>query len=390
MKLTLFSKYKLNVSAANKKEALNLLLNSQIALNSSKINKENSLEISVSKKQFSKIKRIFDSSNIDYETTKIFGILKPLERIRHRLGFALGCLMLMLVLLFSSNIVWKIDIEGNRYVSDDEIIDELNNAGFKLGTYIPNVDYDQLHNKILLNSEKLSWVSVNIVGNHANIKVKEKESKSEEKKVLYTNVVAASDGYITSVIVIDGKKTVSIGDVVKKGELLISGIIDSQSQGVRYEHAKGEVKAFVNKEILVKIPLKNTKKIYTNNIYKEKSFKIYNFPLKFLIKYRNSRGFYDTIEKKEQLHILGISKIPIEVTTSTKYEYTLEDINYTIEEAVDLAFAELRMQMDRHLENSELVSKAIETDYNSECFYLRCKLYCLEDIAVEKEFFVEE
>ncbi len=389
MKFKLLSSYKVTIPANQKKSALNLLLNNSVGYKSSKINNENGLEILISKNQYQELIRIFEKNQINFEAEEISGIFSQLNTLKLRVGFFVGSAILLILLFFSSKIVWKIEIEGNNSITDEQILAELNDAGFKLGTYIPGINYDELHNKVLLNSKKLSWISINISGNVAKVKVSEKENIKENNQPIYTNVIAKSDGYIASIVVIEGKKEVSIGDVVKEGELLISGIIDSQSQGVRYEHAQGEVKAYVNKEILVQIPFKSTKKVYTGKIYKEKYCKIYDFPLNFLIKYRNSSLFYDTIEKKEQLHILGISQIPIEITTSTKYEYTFEDVNYTVAEAVDLAFVELRTQMDKQLKDSELISKTVETDYDSEYFYIKCKLYCLEDIAVEREFFIE-
>lgn len=390
MKINFLSTYKITVTAKCKKLALNLLLYNSTSYKSSKINKENCLEIFVNKKQYKELKLIFENNQVDFNAEEICGILKPLEKLRLRFGLLTGCIIFLLTLFYSSKIVWKIEVEGNNNMTDEEIINELNSVGFALGTYIPKINYDELHNKILLNSKTLSWISINISGNVAKVKVSEKENVNENSPPLYTNVIAKSDGYIASIVVIEGKKEVTIGEVVKKGELLISGVINSQSQGVRYEHAQGEVKAYVNKEILVKIPFKSTKKVYTGNVYKEKYYKIYDFPLNFLIKYRNSGSFYDTIKKKEQLHIFGVSQIPIEITTNTKYEYTVEDVNYTVSEAVDIAFVELREQMDQQLKDSELISKTVETDYDSEYFYIRCKLYCLEDIAVEREFFIEE
>lgn len=390
MKIKLFSCYKITVPLNYKKAALNLLLFNSVKYKTSRITKENTIEFIVNKNNCNVMIKLFQNNKIDFEVEEIGGILKPLEKIKYRYGLFIGVIFMLIILLISSKIVWKIEIEGNSNMSDDEIIEELQASGFKLGTYIPKVNYDELHNKILLKSKKLSWISINIIGNVARVKVSEKQNVQGDKQPLYTNVVAKSDGYIASISVIEGKKVVSIGDVVKKGELLISGVIKSQSQGVRYEYAQGEIKAYVNKEITVKIPFNSTKKVYTGKATKEKYYKILDFPLNFLIKYRNPGLIYDTIEKKEQLHIFGVSQIPIEIITKTRYEYTIEDVSYSVSEAVDLAFIELRTRLDRELMNSELISKTVETDYDSDYFYIRCKLYCLEDIAEEVEFLIKE
>ncbi|MBQ8147014.1 MAG: sporulation protein YqfD [Clostridia bacterium] len=386
----LFSYNKLIISSNDKNKAISLIVNGNFSCLESGVNENRELEILIPKKQIKEIRKLFDDYGISVKVVEIPGILKIAENLKHRWGILIGLLISVMILTVSSNFVWKIDIEGNHNVADEDILCELQNAGLTLGTFIPKIDYDNLHNKILLNSEELSWVSVNINGTIATVKVKEKEKIAEKKEPSYANIVAKYDGYIASVFVKNGKKIVSSGDIVKKGDVLISGVINSQSQGVRYESADGEVMAYINKEINIKLPFKETIKTYTGNVINKKCYKIYNFPLNFSIKYRNPDGFYDTIEKKENISLLGISDIPVEIITTTYYEYFLEDVCYTKSQIADSAFSELRKQMDIQLKDSELISKKINVHFDGDYFYLDCELYCLEDIAIEKEYFLTE
>lgn len=390
MKKELITKYKISVASKNRNAAIDLILNRGLRYIKSYIDDEKKLIIFVYKMHLKQFLSLFCDNQIDAEYEEICGFLCFLEDIKYRLGILFGVLILFISLAYSSKVVWKINISGNTSISDEEIINDLEAAGFNLGTFIPNLDYDALHNKILMNNDKLAWISVNIHGNVANVMVKEKYKENTQKQPLYTNVIAKSDGYIASVVVIDGKKQISVGDVVRKGDILISGVFNSQSQGVRYEHAKGEIKAYVNKEINVKIPFNKLEKIYTGNIVKNKEYKIYNFPIFFSTKYRNYSEKYDTIVKKEKLCLLGISQIPFETVTTTYYEYRLEEVTLSMQEAVDLAFVELRQEMDAVLKDCELISKNVTIDYDSDYFYLNCQVYCLEDIAFEQEFFLTE
>ena len=88
--------------------------------------------------------------------------------------------------------------------------------------------------------------------------------------------------------------------------------------------------------------------------------------------------------------ILGVANIPIEVVTTVYYEYKIEDITHTLQEASDLAYAELTSQLENALLNAELISKSLSTSYDDDYFYLNCKIYCLEDIAEEKEFYISK
>ena len=74
-------------------------------------------------------------------------------------------------------------------------------------------------------------------------------------------------------------------------------------------------------------------------------------------------------------------KLPIYIVTVKHYEYEHVKKDYTKEQAVDLAFTELRKEMDKALSSAELISKSIETSYDDKYFYIDCKLHCIEDIG---------
>lgn len=388
MKKSLFSTYQITVSQCDKNKAITALMDESLPLQKSIIADNRELIITVQSRYEEAYRRVFEKNNIIAEFTEIKGRLNFFRELKGRIGLLLGLVILLFTVNLSSKIIWKIDIDGNVNCSEEEILSELKNVGLTLGTYIPNIDYDVLHNRILLNSEKLSWISVNITGNVANVLVKENTRGKNLPLPTYTNVVAENDGYIASVKVINGKKIVSAGDVVKKGELLISGIIDSQSQGIRYEHATGEVMAYVNKEINIKVPYKSTKKIYTGNKYTDKDYKIFDFPIKFLSKYRNQAVLYDKIEKTEKVRLFNVYELPIETVSTMYYEYEEVPVVLSKQEATDIAFSELRLRLDVELKNAELVSKTVSTSFDESFFYIRCELYCIEDIAKEQEFYI--
>ena len=388
MKKGLFSKYLIKISSTDKCRVLSLILSKSLTCKRVSTSKDKTLLLTISAKDKDAFERTFSSNNVNAEFTEIQGYLTPLIGLKSRLGILLGFVLLFSILILSSKVVWKIDIEGNSIASDQEILNELSSAGFTEGTYIPSIDYDKLQNKILLNSKSLSWISINITGNVANVQVKEKSIFSPDTKASYSNIVANRDGYIEEIRVINGKKVVSIGQVVREGEVLISGVIDSQSQGVRYEEAKGEVLAYVNKEISIKIPYESSKKVYTGNKYTCKDYKLFDFYINFSSKYGNLTSFYDKIEKRENISIFGIKSLPVEIIYNTFYEYKFEPVVLSKQEAIDRAFLELRYELDKALKNSELINKTINTSYDESGFYVNCQLYCLEDIAKTQEFYV--
>ena len=369
--------------------ALDLIMKNNLSCVKILYNSNNDLIIVINSRQISKFENLFKTNCIQYEILKETGVFSSLKRLKYRYGLMLGVAFLILIVYLNSNIVWKIKIEGNTNIDEAEVVSILNEAGFSLGSFIPSIDYDKLHNKVLLLTDKISWVSININGNVANVSIKEALKTPIKSDCLYSNIVAKADGFIKTIEVINGEKITYIGEIVKKGDLLISGIINSKAQGIRYVNAKGTVNAYTNKEIIIKIPLVIEEKIYTGKVKNQKTYKIFSKYINFYLKNSNYEEFYDKIETKESLNIFGIEGIPIETLTTSYYEFRIESVERSYEEIVNLGFVELNKKLEEVLIDSQIISKSIKTSFDGEHFYIYCDLYCIEDIAEEVQFTVK-
>ena len=250
------------------------------------------------------------------------------------------------------------------------------------------IDYDKLHNEILLKNKEISWLSINLDGSVATVLIKETKSTDLENDY-YSNVVAKCDAQIVEIRVKNGEKVIKINDVVKEGELLISGIIDSQSLGVRYEKASGEVFARTNNKISVAFPYKGKEKVYTGRTYNQYKVKIFSKVINFSRKNNKNLELCDKIEKSRQIVLFGKYELPIFIETVKYTEYELKDKIYSKEEAVDLAFTQLKNELDALLNDAELISRSVETSFDENGFYIVCKVECIENIAKEVRIFKE-
>lgn len=371
-------------------KVLNLLLQNDLTYISLKKDGCGKAILSIIPSMKNKYESLLIKYSIEFTFSKNRGIFSFFLLEKLRIGIIIGIFFMIIISYYSSKVVWKVSINGNTSVEDDEIIAELDSIGFGVGSFIPTINYDQLHNSFLMISEKISWISINITGNVANVEVRESRTFDTENYYQYSNIVAKFDGQIAQISVIEGEKVISIGDVVRKGDLLISGLVESQSEGIRYLDAEGEVLAYTNKQIEIFVPYNSRQKVYTGKIYYENRYKIFNNIIKFSSKYRNYSTLCDKIEKREKISILGNSSLPFEKITDKYYEYEFQNVEYTRSEAVDLAFKELRAQLDFNLKNAELVSKTTNTSYDERGFYIYCNLYCLENIAIDSEFYIEK
>ena len=66
-----------------------------------------------------------------------------------------------------------------------------------------------------------------------------------------------------------------------------------------------------------------------------------------------------------------------------------KEVEYTKSEAIELAFRQLRSELDILLAEAEIISKDVKTTFDGENVYLNCSLVCIEDICEKVEFKVE-
>lgn len=385
----LASKVAIYIPKVDINKALTLILKENLSYIRLSLNKNDEYEIEIYASLRYKYQNALNSVSIKHRFGNEYGIMCIFKKNKHRVGFLIGLICMLLIAYISTKLVWRINITGNIECSDEEIIELVSRNGLSLGTFIPGIDYDDLHNKILLSTDKLSWISINICGSVANIEVKETKLDSPSKEILYTNVVSNYDAQIVSVKTLNGEEKVHPGDIVKKGDILISGVLDSQSEGIRYLNAEGEIYAYVKKQVVIEIPrdevLKTSEKVHT-----DKSIKIFSNIINFSLKHSNCDEFCDKIKKTEVVKLFNTYELPVSIITTKHYSISENTVTHSNQEMVDLAFIKLKNEINSALNNAELISKDVKTYYKDDTFYIECELYCLENIAKEVQFFREK
>lgn len=327
---------------------------------------------------------------LETSQSEICGLPKMLVALWARKGILFGSIMMGIFLLFSSRVVWDIQVTGNVSLDDDQILKELSDVGFSIGSFC-SADFDQLRNEFLMKSRDVAWLSVNMEGVVAKVEVREYLADDlATKDVDPCNIVASKDGQVALISVVEGKRCVEIGQVVKAGDLLISGVIDSQSLGVRYEHAEGEVMAYVNKEIFVEQLFEIQEKHYTGRTYKKISLNLFGKNINIFSNCGNSVVTCDKIEDKKQVCFLGRFDVPVWICTEDYREYDYVSRTLTPREAIDVAFSSLRLLLDRSLLEAELISKNVRVSHHENMIRIQCNLYCLEDIAEKQKFQISQ
>ena len=218
----------------------------------------------LTRRDWKRLRRL--TARLDCELTPVGWRGTPffLGRMRRRYGLWITLGLCSLLLLWGSFFIWDFAIEGNETVSDQEILRALEKYGVAFGTFGYDVNSFQLRNDLLLELPELSYIAVNVRGSRAYVQVRERVEAPEIIDMRQSgNTVAARDALVTAIEPWEGEKMVLPGTMVREGQLLISGVVDSGYGGSRYVRGMGKVYGRTWYTLRCRVPLTVWETVYT-------------------------------------------------------------------------------------------------------------------------------
>jgi similar to stage IV sporulation protein len=320
---------------------------------------------------------------------KVGGVPFLFLRLGRRPGLWLGIATAVAILLISRWFVWSVDVTGNERMTVSEVLSELEECGFGVGSYIPKVRMGELETRVLIASDKISWISVHMEGTVAKVQIIE-HVPAREIKTKPANLVAAADGQIELIELYRGNCVVKIGQAVRRGELLAGGVYDSQAVGVRFTRAAGRVLARTEHRFSVEIPLRQEKKVYSDKKIDGIELNFFGKTVKIFKNSRNAGGECDIIRREFGHASIGGRTLLIGISVTYRVEYVTETVAVPPEEAERQAYLSLETRLTSLSEDAELLQKEISVVVTESACILDCRLLCIEDIAVQTEFEILE
>ena len=166
---------------------------------------------------------------------------------------------------------------------------------------------------------RLLWAAVNISGCRAVIEVRDYIQKPESKTYGEPcNIVADFDGLLLSLQVYNGTKANHEGNGVKKGDLLISGIVENRDFSSVFREARGKATAFHKDTLTFSAPEKEERRAYV----KEDSVNFLRFfHLKIPLGFFKKGGNFEQYESEKRLRLKDIP-LPFAIVKETRLYYT--------------------------------------------------------------------
>lgn len=237
--------------------------------------KEDSICLNICVADFRKIRDIVRKTNVKVVIMSKHGLPFFFARLSYRKGFVLGAFLCAAWLIYTSNFLWAIEIEGNYSLTDEVILDYLEDNNIKIGAKLNEIDAVGLEKGFRKDFEQITWISIGQEGTTLTIDIKERDVKEyDEHKEGISSLYAPYDGEVVSIVVRSGIAKIKAGDVVEKGQLLVDGIIpvtktDGSITGYQFVAADADIIIRYKTEYYDEISCIYNEKVYTTQSFRE-------------------------------------------------------------------------------------------------------------------------
>lgn len=179
---------------------MNLCMSKEILLWNSKRKQPTLVHTCISIKDFKKISKIAKQTKCKIKIEGKKGLPFLFHKYKRRKIFFFFLMFLIVGMIFLSNFVWNIEIQGNETISTEDLLRSIEEEGLKIGVWKNEINTKEIINKLRLDRDDLAWVGISIKGTNAVVRVVEADKKPEiipEEE--YCNIVATKAGIIEKV-----------------------------------------------------------------------------------------------------------------------------------------------------------------------------------------------
>ncbi len=334
------------------------------------------------------------ASGIEADAVLLSGLPYYFGRLLTRPGLIAGFAAALLILILGNSVLWDVRVEPNEMIEKEEVKALLAEYGVKPGAWLSRLDIGDIQTRIEYDSAEVAWISINVIGTVAYVEViaEIKEPPKEDAEGDGVNLVAGRDGVIVGYELIAGEPTAEIGRTVRKGELVVSGLYDSERFGYRATRAGGRVLARTEYVFEAEIPYIYTVREAVKSEICEISIIFFSFRQLFFKKGGFLDAKYDKIYSDIYIYSSGDATLPIGLSVTRVPIFTESEANRTPSEAVDIAYFEINRKILATLGDAEIVSKSFsggETD-DGTAYRLECRVECIDDIASPVPFYINK
>jgi len=290
---------------------------------------------------FFALKPLLKKTGTRAAVTGKYGLPFFASKMWRRKLFVAGLVCCIFFWCLASRFIWDIRIEGNFALTEDVLMDYLEEQGVHTAMKKSGLEIEKLEQALREDYDLITWTSVQLRGTTLLIRIKENEmpvydnrNKAETDKGM--DLVAEKEGVVTYIITRSGVPQVYCGDSVQKGDVLVSGAVpvyneDTTVRRYQYVEADADITLSYARNLSLEEEIAYEEKCYTGEAIeipvvgtgdKEIAFRFRKVPY----------AFFDTSEEKKQVQLLDHLYLPLYYGKRTVQEYEIVSKKHTAEE----------------------------------------------------------
>lgn len=318
---------------------------------------------------------------------KYYGLVGIKKFLKKHYILLTSFILSYLIIIILSNVIFKVEIVTNNQVLKDNITYYLNYYGIVKYKFVKSNKYiENVKEKILLeNKDTIEWISINREGVKYVVNVTPRVISNRVSIDKPSNIVSKKDALIKYLVVTGGSSVKEVNDVVKKGEVIISGDVVKFDKVVGTTRSKGKVFGEVWYTVNISIPFKRV-------IYEKTGETINHIYLDIFGHKFTLVGHYITNNSINEVSVL-VDKpyLFFKLMKESKELYNYKEVNLNSESAFKEALERADKSISNKLDTNEYIieRKVLKKDVFSSKIDIELFYRVYENIGEEKEITLE-
>lgn len=317
-------------------------------------------EANIRLKDVQKVNESLNDGSYTITVKQEYGLPVKFKRLISKKEFLFSIGICFLLILYLSNIIWDIKINGVPKDIEKKITKQLNTYGVHTGALSFSIDSPSIiQQKLLHDIPELLWVGVEKKGTTFQIEVVEKTIVEKKEVKGPSNLVATKEGVISYVYVSKGMPKVKVNDFVEPGKVLVSGNISEDEDKPKLVEAEGKIIAKTWYEVSVTVPLEAEYQELTGEKDKKLYMELGGLQVPF---WGFGSSEFEHVQTDVNRTPLRFFKweLPINIIESIRHEKTHRNEKRSKDEAIKIGIEQAKNELLLHLDkNAKVISEKV-------------------------------
>ena len=280
-----------------------------------------------------------------------YGLPFFMSKMQKRKVFVAGLLGCLLFWVIMAGYIWNIEIEGNYVLTEDVLMDYLDEKGVHVAMKKSRLQIEGLEKALREDHDIITWTSVQVKGTTLLIHIKENEMPDYEQNMQQAqedgiDLIATRSGTVSYIITRSGVPQVALGDTVEKGDVLVRGAVpvyneDTTVRKYQFVQSDADILLRYTESLSVKRDILYDEKLYSGRQKEMITLGVNDkeWDIRFgKVPYEQ----YDISGEKKQVRLLDRLYLPFFYGRKTIQEYEIVSKKHTADEMNNIMQEEWR------------------------------------------------